>query len=75
MHTTTEPIAVAMGKGKNGKCEVVDQGSFASLTSCCSCVQSTVAGHSSNDVMTPVALRFYHSIKLVISPISRLATV
>ena len=41
MDITTEPIASAMGKGRDDKCEVVGQDSFASQTVC---RLSTVAG-------------------------------
>ena len=34
MDITTELIAVAMGKGRDDKCEVVGQDSFASPTGC-----------------------------------------
>ena len=34
MDLTTEPITVVMGKGRDGKCEVVGQDSFASATGC-----------------------------------------
>ena len=40
MDITTEPIIVAMRKGQDDKCEVVDQDSLALLPSCC---LSTVA--------------------------------
>ena len=42
MDITTEPIAAAKGKGQDGKCEVVGQDSFASLTGCCSSTAARV---------------------------------
>ena len=65
MDISAKPIAAAMGKGWDDKCEVVGQDSFASLTSCRSsnvaCVRSTVAGHSNTDIMTPVVWLWCHS--------------
>ena len=59
MDISADPIAVVMGKGRDDKCGVVGQDSFASPTGCrwshCrSCLRSTVTGHSTTDVMTPV---------------------
>ena len=34
MDISAEPIAAAMGKGRDDQCEVVGQDSFASLTGC-----------------------------------------
>ena len=61
MDITTEPIAAAMGKGRDDKCEVVGQDSFPSPTGCrlsavARGMRSSVAGHSNTNVMTSVAL-------------------
>ena len=56
-----------MGKSRDDKCEVVGEDSFASQTGCRLstvarvCVQSTAAGHSNTDVMTPAAWLWCHS--------------
>ena len=55
MDITIEMIAAAIGKGRDDKRKVVGQDSFTSPNGCRLCVQSTVAGQSNIDVMTPVA--------------------
>ena len=61
MDVSAEPIAAGMGKGRDEKCEVVGQDLFVSPTGrrlstvARVCVRSAVTGHSTTDVMTPVA--------------------
>ena len=66
MDITTGPIAAAMEKGLNDKCEVSSVkihlyiADRLSLEHCHSCVRSSVAGYSNTDVMTPVAWLWCH---------------
>ena len=60
MDITAEPIATAMGKGRDDKREVGGEDSFATPIGCClstchSCARSGAAGHSNTDVMTSAA--------------------
>ena len=65
MSISAKPIAAAMGKGRDDKCEgcgsrFICLADRLSLEHCRSCVRSTVAGHSNTDVMSPVTWLWCH---------------